>query len=104
PRRRVDEVPGAQFSLLALDEQQALAGEDEEVLLLVLAVIEPVGLAGLEHVEPEAELRELGPPGLERALRAGRPLLAAGGAQPLRVSDVDDEPALAGRREARALV
>src|SRR5687768_12459712 len=39
PRRAVDEVPGPQRPLLALDQEQALPGEDEEVLLLVLAVV-----------------------------------------------------------------
>ena len=55
-------------------------------------------------MEPDAELRELGLPALEGALRAGRPLLAALRRQPLRVADVHDEPARLGRRETRSLV
>src|SRR4051794_8071418 len=34
PRRSVEEVPGPQTALLVLDEQRALAGEDEEALLV----------------------------------------------------------------------
>src|SRR5205823_2881769 len=33
PRRRMEEVPGSQESLLAFDEQPALTGQDEERLL-----------------------------------------------------------------------
>jgi hypothetical protein len=36
----VEEVPGLEPALLPLDEQQALAGEDEEVLLCPLSVVE----------------------------------------------------------------
>src|SRR2546425_1653445 len=39
PGRGVEEVPRTQRPLLALDEQRALAGEDEKVLLLVLRVV-----------------------------------------------------------------
>ena len=49
--RAVHEVPGAQLPLLALDEQQALAGEHEEALLRPLAVVEAERLARLEHVQ-----------------------------------------------------
>ena len=42
--------------LLALDKQQALTGEHEEVLLVRLAVVHAVGPARLEHRDREAEL------------------------------------------------
>src|SRR5436309_835581 len=100
----MDEVPGAQAPLLPLHEQHALAGEDEEVLLLVLAVVEPVRLPRRQNVQPDAELRELGLPALKRALRAGRLLLAAFRGQPLGVAHVHDEPAIARGRESRAVV
>ena len=61
----MDEVPGTQAPLLILDEQHAPAGEDEEILLLVLAVVEAVGLARRQDVQPHAELLELGLPALE---------------------------------------
>ena len=82
----MDEVPCAQSPLFALDKEQAFAVKDEEVLLLVLAVVEPVRFARREDVDPEAELRELRLPALERALGAGRLLLAFLGGQPLRVA------------------
>ena len=55
-RRAMEEVPDAQEALLSLDDQQALAAEDEEVLLVGLAVVHRARLAGLEHVEPDPEL------------------------------------------------
>jgi hypothetical protein len=39
-RRRVQEVPAAQLPLLAVHDQHAFAGEDEEALLRVLLVVE----------------------------------------------------------------
>jgi hypothetical protein len=42
----------------ALNDECAFAGEDEEVLLRVLAVVHRHRLAGLEDVEVDAELRE----------------------------------------------
>src|SRR5881398_2267739 len=76
PGRAVEEVPRAQDAFLPLDQQAALARENEEVLLLRLAVVEAVRLAGLEHVQPDAELRKGGVPRLERAFGARRLLRA----------------------------
>ena len=45
--------------LLALDHEDALAGDDEEVLLADLAVVHAGRLAGLEHGDPDAELLEV---------------------------------------------
>ena len=59
PVRAMDEVPLAQRSLLALDQQQALTRQDEEVLLLVLAVVLAGRLAGGEHADVEPEPGEL---------------------------------------------
>src|SRR5205085_11784587 len=99
-RRRVEEVPRAEPTLLALDEQHALTGENEEVFLRRLGVVQAVRLTGRQHVESDAELPELGSPALERALRARRLTLAVLGRQPLGFAYVHDEPALASRREA----
>jgi hypothetical protein len=55
----VHEVPRLKRPLLALDEQQALAGEHEETLLVGLRVIKPAWLSGLDHLEREADIGEL---------------------------------------------
>src|SRR5688572_17642838 len=69
PGRAVEEVPRRQGSLLALDDQHALAGQDEKRLLGVLAVVHAHRLAGLEHVDVDPEARKPPLP-LERAVRA----------------------------------
>ena len=50
----MEEVPGSKESLLALDEQPALTGQNKERLLIGLGV-EDAALAGLEdgHIDPE---------------------------------------------------
>ena len=65
-------------------------------------MVEAVRLARLEHVQPDADLPEPVLPALERALRAGRLLLAVLRREPLRVAHVHDEPTLARRCEAGA--
>jgi hypothetical protein len=95
----VEEVPRPEQPLLAVDEQPALAGQDEERLLLRLGVVEAVRLARLQHAQVDAELLELGARVLEpdtRAERLGRP--------PLGVPHVDDEPAVIRGHETRAAV
>jgi hypothetical protein len=82
-----------QATLISLDEQQALAGEHEEVLLGVLAVIHAVRLARLQHLDVDAEVGE-----------ADVALADARGAErlvmpPRRLERVDDEPALTRRNE-----
>jgi hypothetical protein len=69
----MDEVPGAKPPLLPLDEQEALAEEDEEVLLRIFGVVQPVGLVRLQDLEADAELRKLSARAFEEALRAGPP-------------------------------
>ncbi|MDQ3672634.1 MAG: hypothetical protein M3364_09420 [Actinomycetota bacterium] len=90
--RAVEEVPRPQAPLLPFDEQQALTGEDEEVLLGFLAGVEPVRLPGLEDADPDPELGEFAVAGLEHAARAEDVVVV-----PCGISDVDDEPA-GGRR------
>ena len=92
PRRRVDEVPGLQRPLLAFDDQQALALQDEEVLLLVLAVVVARGLARLEHADVEADVGEAA---LAFKARVGAEVAGL----PERVTRVEHEPAGADRDE-----
>ena len=54
----MEEVPGPEASLLALDEQPALAGQNEERLLIRLGVLD-AALAPLENRDVDPELREL---------------------------------------------
>ena len=58
PGRAVQVVPLAHAALLALDDRDALAAEDEEALLGGFGVVAPVGLARHEHVRADPELRE----------------------------------------------
>src|SRR5512142_2752438 len=58
PAGTVNEVPRPQGNLLILDEEKALAGEDEEALLVPLPVIEAHRLAGQEPVEIDPDLAE----------------------------------------------
>ena len=57
-RRAVHEVPRLERPLLALDQEQALAREDEKVLLVRLTVIPPARLSGLEYRQGEADVGE----------------------------------------------
>ena len=54
----MEEVPGSEESLLALDEQPALTGQNEERLLIRLGVVN-AALAGIEDGDIDPELREL---------------------------------------------
>jgi hypothetical protein len=92
----VHEVPRPQPALLALDEQDALAGQHEKVLLVGLAVVQPARVARLQHRERVADLRERRRVALDHAGVAERLV-----AHPRRVADVDDEPALGRGDEAR---
>jgi hypothetical protein len=84
----VHEVPLLQPPLLALDQKQALAGEDEEVLLLVLAVIHARGLPRLEDADVETDLLEARVRALEARVGAEVTVLPDG------LLRVQDEPAL----------
>jgi hypothetical protein len=102
--RAVDEVPGLQSALLALDEEQALAGQHEKVLLVRLGVVEPARLSGLDDLERDSELREpvggeIGPPAKDgHAALEDAPRAEGLVREPRSVLHVDDEPAFADRR------
>ena len=83
------EVPGLEAPLLTLDDQQALAGEDEEVLLRILGVIHAVRLPGSKDPDVETHLIEASLLAVEHRVEAELAL------EPAQVASVDDEPALA---------
>src|SRR5436190_24370160 len=91
PGWTVEEVPGSEQSLLAVDEQLALTRQNEERLLVRLGVID-AALTLLEDGDVDPELweldRRLAVLVREPARRA--PRLRR---EPLRGADVDDEPA-----------
>jgi hypothetical protein len=90
----VHEVPGPERALLALDDQQGLARQHEEVLLVDLPVVHRHRLPGTEHLEVDPDLGELRLV-VERAQgAASRALVPAG------IAGVYDEPALARRDQA----
>ena len=90
PGRAVQVVPLAHAALLALDDREAFARQDEEALLGALGVVAAVGLARHQHVGPDPELREAGVRGAEVA-----PDAQVGIALPARLGEVEDEPAVA---------
>src|SRR5262249_53446728 len=55
-RRAVEEVPRAQAPFLSFDDQEALAPQDEEILLIRLTVVERARLARLGDLQLEGEL------------------------------------------------
>jgi hypothetical protein len=89
----VEEVPRLHTPLFVFDEQQALAGEHEEALLRVLAVIHRHRLTGREHRDVDPDLPE-----------RGLALEACEGAhlsvEPTRIARVEHEPAFAFGDEA----
>src|SRR5581483_158353 len=93
-------VPGCEAPLLALDEEEALACEDEEVLLRLLRMVEGGGLPGREHLQRHAELREHAP-AVERARVAFEDAASSERVvlEPDRLADGDDEPAVGDRCE-----
>jgi hypothetical protein len=92
----VEEVPLPERTLLAVDDEQRFAGKNEEALLIFFGVVPAARLAGLENADVDSELRE--PNGSFEA--RVRPELAA--VELARLADVEHEPALALRHEARA--
>src|SRR3954469_17460686 len=88
----MEEVPGSEESLLALDEQPALTGQNEKRLLIRLGVID-AALAGLENGHTDPELRELD---RRLAVFVGEPTRRAPRLrrEPLGVAHVDDKPTI----------
>src|SRR6185437_8139281 len=96
--REVHEVPGLDRPLLTFDQQQALAAQDQEVLLPVLGVVVAVRLPRPQNLDVDAVVLEV-----RRALKgdAGAELVVV---HPRGVARVDDEPPLAGRLLAAVAV
>src|SRR5947208_2184288 len=88
----MEEVPGSEESLLALDEQPAVTGQNEKGLLIRLGVVN-AALAGLEdgHIDPK--LRELD---RRLAVLIGEPTPRAPRLrrEPFGIAHVDDKPTL----------
>src|SRR5690242_5438045 len=85
-RRAVDEVPLPQKALLSLGDQQALAAEDEEVLLVGFPVVHAHRPARPEDAEVDPDLREALALGLEAAVGPEVVL------EPARLARVSHEP------------
>src|SRR5207249_9181606 len=90
--------PPSQPPLFALDDEQRLAGEHEEVLLVVFPVVHRHRFAGPEQGEVDPELEEVGRACEARSLELAEDA-AALTLPPLRLARVEDEPALALRDE-----
>src|SRR3954468_2744714 len=90
--RRVQVVPRSHPPLLALDDRDALAGQDEEPLEVVLLVVEAGRVAGPQDVDADTDPVRLVVGGSEPAPRA-----AARHRRPADLREVDDEPAVVGR-------
>ena len=87
----VHEVPLAQRPLLALDDQQRLAGEDEEVLLSRFPVVHPDRLTRTKHEEINPDLREVRVSLEQQTLAPTLPVT------PARLPGVQDEPPVSDR-------
>ena len=87
---------GPEPPLLPLDQEQALAREDEEPLLVLLAVVHAARLPGREDGDVEPDLGEAHV-ALERGVAAEDLVLPPAG-----LARVDDEPALALRARGRS--
>ena len=90
-RRAVEVVPLSKRPLGALDDQQGLAGHDQEALLVGLPVIHADRLARRKHEQIDPELREV------HVALEGQPRAETLPGPPARLSRSEDEPALAGR-------
>src|SRR5215217_775653 len=91
----MEDVPGSEESLVALDEQPALTGQNEEGLLIRLRVVN-AALAGLEDSHIDPELREFD---RRLAVLVGEPTRRAPRLrrEPLGIAHVDDKPTLRDR-------
>src|SRR5439155_20850251 len=96
-RRAVHEVPRAHLPLLAFDDQNCFARDDEEVFLIALPVIHGHRFARPEHEWIDAELLEL-PLTFEIVADDGAGAAAAD-VTPHGVTPVEDEPSLPFRDE-----
>ncbi|MEZ5976678.1 MAG: hypothetical protein R3F34_00440 [Planctomycetota bacterium] len=96
--RAVEEVAGTHRTLFALHDQRALAAEDEERFLRVLAVVHARALTGAQHVHVHTELGEAR--GVRGVALEAAPDAGATGSRPVRVREVQHEPAGPGGPQA----
>jgi hypothetical protein len=94
PRRAVHEVPLPQWPLHALDEQQPLTGEHQEILLDILPVVHPNRLTRPEHEQVDPDL------GKVRRPLEGERVSTALAVTPSRLAGVHYEPALTAGHES----
>src|SRR3954470_18302469 len=96
----MEEVPGSETPLLALDEQPALTRQDQERLLIFLGVVD-AALTRLEDSQIDPELRELDRrlAVLVREPTRSAPRLRR---EPFGIADVDNEPTVSDGGQARA--
>ena len=90
------EVPRLQTPLLPLHDQQALTGEDEEILLRILGVVHAIRLAGPQDPDVDADLLEPREFAVEQGVEAEVAL------EPAQVPGIDHEPPFAGHPRAAA--
>lgn len=83
-------TPASGRSSPAFDDQQRLAGEDQEVLLVGLPVAHPDRIAGPEHEEVDADLGKL------RVVAERSDTPSTFGREPPDLAGVDDEPSRPG--------
>jgi hypothetical protein len=93
----VHEVPLSERALLALDDQQRLPREHEEVLLIGLPVVHRHRLAGPQNLEVDPELGEVRLVLLEPLELTVETTTVA--FPPRRFTRVEDEPTLPSRHE-----
>jgi hypothetical protein len=97
--RTMHKVPLPQRPFLALDDQECLTGEDEEILLIDLPVVHPNRLAGVKNEQVDPDLLEVRRDLEVRPTREGQNLPPPRAVNPARLTRVQDEPSLPDWRE-----
>jgi len=102
----MEEVPRSKPALFLLDDRDALARQDEEILLARIGVIQAARLPWEEECEVDADLVEPVAVEIGTPAKSGPAALEHGPApegvvgEPCRVADIEDEPSVGDRDEA----